>query len=945
MPAPAKIAELVKRFEEHREAYLSGAYNETQLRREFIDPFFKALGWDIDNEGGSAEAYKDVIHEDAIKIGAPDYCFRIGGMRKFFVEAKKPSIDLKTDFHPAFQLRCYAWSSKLPLSILTDFEEFAVYDCRVKPGKIDKPAIARIKYYTYKDYLGKWDEIADIFSHDAVRKGAFDKFAGGKGRRGTDEVDQAFLAEIQSWREELAKNIALLNPKLTNRELNFVVQRTIDRIIFLRICEDRGIEDERTLLGLINGPNIYDRLLEVYEKADQRYNSGIFHFHPEKGRREAPDELSLKITIDDKVLKGIFKNLYYPESSYAFAVMPVEILGQVYEQFLGQVIHLTEGHHARIEEKPEVKKAGGVYYTPAYIVDYIVKNTVGKLVEGKTPRQVAKLRILDPACGSGSFLIGAYQFLLDWHRDWYVKDASEKWFKGKEPVIYERGEKDWRLTVDEKKRILLNNIYGVDIDSQAVEVTKLSLLLKVLEGESGEAISRQYRFIHERVLPDLGENIKCGNSLIGPDIYTTDSGKALNDEEKFRINAFDWQREFPEIMSAGGFDAVIGNPPYVRPHNIPAETKEMLWATYKTFVAKSDLYSCFMERGLFLMRAGGLFSFIVPHTWTSLESFTQIRGLILHGANIQKLVHLPKKVFSNAVVETCVFVLKKFGKEKGAGSLITVEGLDSGGKVIFDRQFSQQTIEQAHLYNFQLYGHELSGSILEKIKLKGRPLSEIVSFVYGFKTADDEKFIHSTRKHPESKPFIRSAAIYRYGHEDPQEYVWYVPEKMIQNKTTARPGDALRFEAEKIIVARMGKQLVATYDPGGLYVKDAMLLLSGGDGCSLKYILGVINSRLLDYFYREFFITIDVLKNALLSLPISQINPKRADDKGCYNKIVELVTAILALNIKLQAVRTDHEKTALQRQIDATDAEIDKMVYQLYGLTEDEIKIVENSAK
>ena len=157
MTGQNKISGLIKRFEENREAYLSGRYNETQLRREFIDPFFKELGWDVDNEGGLAVAFKDVIHEDAIKIGglskAPDYCFRVGGTRKFFVEAKKPSVNLKEDINPAFQLRRYAWSAKLPLSILTDFEEFAVYDSRIKPLKTDKSSTARILYFTYKDYF------------------------------------------------------------------------------------------------------------------------------------------------------------------------------------------------------------------------------------------------------------------------------------------------------------------------------------------------------------------------------------------------------------------------------------------------------------------------------------------------------------------------------------------------------------------------------------------------------------------------------------------------------------------------------------------------------------------------------------------------------------------------------------------------------------------------
>ena len=250
---PKTILELIERFDQNHQAYHSDPYNETQLRREFLDPFFEALGWDVNNKQGYAEAYKDVIHEDAIRVGgvtkAPDYCFRIGGTRKFFIEAKKPSIRIKEDINSAFQLRRYAWSAKLPLSILTNFEELAVYDCRIKPDKADKASTARILYFTYQDYVQHWEEIASIFSHEAVLKGSFDKYAeAGKGKKGTAEVDTAFLKEIESWRELLARNLALRNPELTQRELNFSVQRIIDRIIFLRICEDRGIEDYNRLI-------------------------------------------------------------------------------------------------------------------------------------------------------------------------------------------------------------------------------------------------------------------------------------------------------------------------------------------------------------------------------------------------------------------------------------------------------------------------------------------------------------------------------------------------------------------------------------------------------------------------------------------------------------------------------------------------------------------------
>ena len=385
-----KISELVKRFSEQIDSYKSVNYNETQTRRDFIDPFFKALGWDIDNEEGYAESYREVIHEDKIKVSkatkAPDYSFRLaGGKRLFFVEAKKPNIDVKEDIHPAYQVRRYGWSAKLSISIITDFEEFAVYDCTKKPISTDKASVARIEYINYKDYLEKFDFIWDTFSKECVLKGSFDKFVqGAANKKGTATVDKEFLQSLDNWRTYLATSISWNNKELDEDEINFAVQQTIDRIIFLRIAEDRGVEPYGNLKYAIlspsgggKGEDYYQNLFGVFKEADDKYNSGLFDFKK--------DQISKNLKIENKVIKTIINELYYPESPYEFSVLSVEILGSAYEQFLGKVIRITPSHHAKIEEKPEVRKAGGVYYTPQYIVEYIVKNTVGKLIDGKTP--------------------------------------------------------------------------------------------------------------------------------------------------------------------------------------------------------------------------------------------------------------------------------------------------------------------------------------------------------------------------------------------------------------------------------------------------------------------------------------------------------------------------------------------------------------------------------
>ena len=338
MTAPDSITQLVEQFDADTTRYKSPQYNETQVRVEFINPFFDALGWDVTNS-------QQVIHEDRVYVEGkpkhPDYGFLISNQVRFYVEAKAPHVDLKHKTDPAFQVRRYGWSAKLPASVLTDFEEFSVYDCRLRPNQNDAPSENRLRYYQYTDYVDKWDEIAALFSYEAVRDNKLDEWVRGEKARGAEAVDDAFLSEMEKWRMLLAKDIALHNPDLTRRELNMAVQLTIDRIVFLRICEDREIEPYGRLFDLHKSSGVYAELARFFQQADAKYNSGLFHFKAERGRGD-PDEVTLKLHIDDDPLKTIINNLYYPVSPYEFSVLPADILGQVYERFLGKVIELSD---------------------------------------------------------------------------------------------------------------------------------------------------------------------------------------------------------------------------------------------------------------------------------------------------------------------------------------------------------------------------------------------------------------------------------------------------------------------------------------------------------------------------------------------------------------------------------------------------------------------------
>ncbi|CAD6490229.1 MAG: hypothetical protein KFBDDELM_00107 [Candidatus Argoarchaeum ethanivorans] len=988
-----RIRELAQRFRYNLDVYKKSAYNETQVRREFIDPFFEALGWDVENKQGHAEQYKDVVHEDAIKVGrstrAPDYSFRIGGQRKFFVEAKKPAVNIKEDVSPSYQLRRYAWSAKLPLSIVTDFEELSVYDCRIKPGPKDRASVARIGYYTFEEYLDKFDEIYDIFSKGAILKGSFDRHAQStKGKRGTAEVDSEFLKEIESWREMLAKNIALRNPDVSIYELNYAVQKIIDRVIFLRICEDRGIEPDGRLQLAVKSTGIYKHLLNQFRSAESNYNSGIFNFKV--------DAVTPRLKIDDKVIKAIIESLYYPLSPYEFSVLGVEILGNVYEQFLGKVIRLTAGHQAKVETKPEVKKAGGVYYTPQYIVDYIVRNTVGKLVEGKTPGDIAEIRILDPACGSGSFLIGAYTYLLKYHLDWYVNNKPKR---HKEAVFQVR-ENEWYLTTAEKKRILLSNIFGVDIDSQAVEVTKLSLQLKVLENESRESVDKQVKLGMEGILPNLGGNIKCGNSLIGPDFYDAGQMRLFDEDEMRRVNVFDWDDEvkgFGAIMKRGRFDCVIGNPPYVR-QELLKEQKGYFKDHYRVYQGTADLCAYFIEKGVSLLQSGGFFSYIVANKWMRANYGKPLRQW-LKTKRIEEIVDFGDlSVFQNATTYPCIMRISN--RKPGSTFEVTqVETLEFSDLVAYVEEH-QYAVNQGELDDggWALVD-EQTRALLDKLRKIGIPLDEYVDgkIYRGVLTGLNEAFVidSSTRdkliaEDPKSaeliKPFLAGKDIKRYQSPCSERYLILIPKgwtnqksggvkdawkwlqsnyprvashlKLFSEKAQKRYDKGeywwelraceyyVEFEKPKIIYPNICKRPEFAFDESKKYTNQKCFIIPSAD----KYLLGILNSSVNFFLFRTILPKLrgDFYEPSYVffkDFPIRTIDFSNPTEKAQHDKLVTLVENMLKLQKKYHEARMERDKELYERQIKIADAQIDRLVYDLYGLTVKEIGVVEGHSK
>jgi hypothetical protein len=964
----AEIVALCDYFAKNREAFHAPGLKEAHVRQSLIDPLFEALGWNVSNNPPVAPQYREVIPEDSIDVEgqqkAPDYTFRVGTLPKFFVEAKKCGVNISADPAPAYQLRRYGWSAKIALSILTDFEELAVYDCSIRPRLGEKAGYARTHYFNFQEYPDRWRELWDVFSRDAVWSGAFDQHAASKRKRGTSEVDVEFLKEIEGWRDELARNIALRNRGLSSDDLNRAVQLTIDRLIFLRMAEDRGLESYAQLLALTSRPGIYGRFMaELCRKADDKYNSGLFHFQKEDGVTEDPDQITPRLAVDDEVLRPILERLYFEHGSpYHFGVLPVEILGTVYERFLGKVIRLTADHHAKVEEKPEVRKAGGVYYTPKYIVDYIVGQTVGRRIEGKSPAQLAggkgaaqnPFRVLDMACGSGSFLLGAYQCLLDHCLKWYAEHRPQSHKK----AVYMDRRTGWRLTVDEKKRILTTHIFGVDIDPQAVEVSKLSLLLKVLEGETSQSLQMGLLTFKDRALPNLAANIKCGNSLIGPDYFT---GQLIPDSDELaRVNAFDWNRQFSATMAAGGFDCIIGNPPYIRVRIFkdlyPAQA-EYLEANYECAKHVWDVYLLFFERAVKLANKGGSVSLIVPIQTLHQPNCESLRRYLLRNTHIRELADLSSfKVFEGAIVKNCIITADRLNaKDKVIAIRIPGTGVALTSAAV--RTWPQSRVADNPGLSLKVELLSSTCDLCDKLRGRSWLLEQLCYSTFGMRSCakgkgqgGKDRLITLNSKAKNAKPYLEGRDITRYGMSPTGRFIRYIPEEMYS------PRSSELFESDKIVSQTMlsKARLVATFDDKGFYVEQSLACIMPHGiltdtkpmaGFPLKFILGVLNSRLERFYFESYVIDQSLGGGLIHATPGTHdklIVPKTTDKH--VSRMVSLVDSMLALHKQLASAKSESQRGAIQRQIEATDAEIDRLVYDLYGLTKDEIAIVEESS-
>ncbi len=1051
--AKLRIEELVHFFEQNIHQFKAPSFNETQARQQLIDPFFEALGWDITNRGmkplylqevipegrvktnigkevreqtvifdakeSLGKKYKeyasilDYIAEDEYKASAkeatkkPDYRFRIKGQTKFFVEAKKPFVDLSRNQDAIFQVKRYGFSGRVPVSILTDFEEFRVFDCTHKP-LYEKPTLGVIKELdlTYAQYRDEFDHLYDTFSREAVESGSLDTLTKKLLQKKTGDfaLDKTFLDDLSKWREELARDIAK-HPRnrrtLNDYTLNESVQRILDRIVFFRVCEDREIEVENTLLAVLQmwksrpGVSLYSLLNQLFQQRRTLYNGLLF----------SPHECE-ELEVGDDVLLKILQNLNYPFSPYHFNEIGVEILGSIYEKFLGKTIHLA-AKNVIISEKPEVRKAGGVYYTPQYIVNYIVDNTLGKLLYSTpsvptkseplaggdrerelllSPKQVAKLKIIDIACGSGSFLLGAFRKLIDFHIEWYHQHPKDIQMVNNVPDAYKDVNGNLRLSSRKKRDILVNNIYGVDIDRQAVEVTQMSLYLRVLENENADTLNPQMTLaLKEVYLPSLTDNIKCGNSLIGTDFGA--QGEMFDDSARMKINAFDWEIEFPKIMGNGGFDCVIGNPPYVGFHGFE-ESKEYLKNTFVTAKGKFDLYVPFVEQGLKVLRRSGKLSFICPVNFVKREHGEGLRSYLRTRTEIVEICDFEDvQIFEGATNYTGVFIVQKNLPSKDHAFRYKRRSLEDGG---FD-------IVQASLQDsIWVFRDARSASIVEKIEHSpNKRLEEIAEGISeGIVTGCNDVFLLDNQRikflrleRDTVRSCLRGSEVRRYFVEPVKQSVIY-PYRLTLDRTKCyeekelkrfkhlwnyltsqknnlsgreyiersskawyelwNQRDVRKLACQKIVVAELADSGRFAYVDESLFYGDTVcgIVLKDANLRNYKFVLSLLNSSLINFYFKKTTVpkanSFYIFKTMFLKkLPIRTIDFHNPIEKKMHDDLVALVDKMLDLHKQLVKASFDSEKEPIERQIKAMDKKIDLLVYQLYGLTEEEIKVVE----
>jgi type I restriction-modification system DNA methylase subunit len=999
-----KIQQLIEKFRREEAADVIGQYNESETKTGFIEPLLQALGWNTQDRN-------EVGLEEKISGGRVDYSLKIKGSPRIYIEAKPPRARL-TKAEAISQAITYGYNKcSVQWVLLTDFQELRLFDVTIWPNKRNLEAGVRMDL-TYDRFLERFDDLW-LLSKESVESGLLDRsLLSKKLDRLRRPVDKKILEDMKRWRELLAKDIYKNHPDMTEAQLKENVQRILDRIIFIRSCEDRRLTYGETLQEMVVqrrddiGTAFMPTLKALFRRYDRDFDSELFDEH-----------VCEDLAIDFPVIKEIVLETYDP---YLFDVLGVEVLGNIYEQYLGFVPRLTE-RRVKYEPKPEVRKAGGIFYTPEYIVDYIVKNTVGRFLSEQKPKEIQTLRILDPACGSGSFLIRAYKELEVYYQRlkkeaWEKRqNALAKVYEDQTQFSFDEGSPETRgeLNVFDKRKIVLNHLFGVDLDDQAVEVTRLSLMLKMLEGEHGIIPGRAG-------LPTLDHNIKCGNSLISGDVLKLQS---FFKEAWIGTKPFDWEAYFRKIVvGEGGFDVIIGNPPYVRIQTLSKDQVGFFNENYVSATGNYDIYALFVERGLQLLKPGGILGFILPHKFFQAAYGQGLRKLIAEQNALMEVINFrDNQIFEKSSTYTCLlFLQKRREREFKYCEVARLEDPEKQLQIIREHKEYQDDrmrvgkIEKKHVieapWSFS-FGEE--AALLEKLRNVGVTLGDVAKRIFqGVITSADTVFLFKEFEFigkPKVRVFskelqekvvleanilkrvIRSGDIGRfhaqstclvlfpYKVEDDQARLLSVKEiessypqawsylKQCKKILESREGGKFKdnewyrfgrtqnigmWEQPKVLVPYMIKRLSAYLDCENHYyfvnvTTGGYGILADNEKVSLPYLTALLNSTLLDFYLKR--ITTNFRggyfaanKQYIEQLPIRIIDFNNPKEKGLHDDLAKLVDVMLDLRRREQKAE-GHELELLKRQIEKTDGEIDERVYELYGVTEGEKKVIEGT--
>jgi mRNA-degrading endonuclease YafQ of YafQ-DinJ toxin-antitoxin module len=941
--AKEKIKQLVKEFSEIPKAHLD-SMPEEDIKRIFITPLLEYLGW----------GKFDILSEARVLKGRADYILKNGNQELLVVEAKKTNVSLTEE--EGRQAVSYAYHRKIKFSVLTNFKYIRVYHALSNIKNIDKNLLRVNNDYFrlgFEEFLDKFD-ILWLLSKESFENGEIKKLLSSKDEKINKPIDENILNDLLKIREWLSKELKAKKNYLKQEDIDEIVQILIDRLIFIRSVEDMKLEPENFLLGLDSDVRqqrvklqFFPYLISKFEEFNKKYDSKLFE----------PNLLEKEGAFSEDTLHKVIRALYFGveerQSKYMFDEIPGDLFGSIYEQYLGTILSGTE-KRVKLEGGTGKRKKMGIYYTPSYIVDYIVKNTVGEYIKDKDIDEILKVKIVDPACGSGSFLVRAFQEFCD-----KIEELLKKNNKSEKPTFKEyKG----RLNLAQKITILLNCIYGVDLDEKAVELAGLRLLLRILDGEGQET--------KKLLLPHLENNIKCGNSLI-------DDSKIVGDK------AFNWNAQFPEVFRQGGFNIVIGNPPYVsidpKLKKISSLEFNFIKEKYKTFMGQTDLYIFFYELGHRLLDKQGILSFISKNRWMNSPMYKNYR-IFLSDKNIKVIDFDEAFIFEGVGTTTNIIFIKKNLEPNVEYYLFDNSDLENVLNFEHYQIFKNKKVNKEEWNIF-------SDDIIDKVKREGEFIlyggsgHKITPSKFFLLLKDKENYIPENKEIREKiqslnlndfektfvKKFVSSGDLFHYYMKEGR-YIIY-PENLDLKKTPnlKRYFEKIREQEygirwyeyhggkgyrninlikndEKIICP---SRMYLNRGPSFNLVGDDFQIGMDGNAIktkketSMKYILGILNSKLMWYFYRKNFKryasrqTIEIEK-----IPIKI--PNKEEEKT----IIDLVNQMLELQKKYHDEKIQgNKKEMFEQQIKNIDYEIDEEVYKLYGITEEEKKVIEESLK